>query len=499
VTADEMLPKDAVVGRQIYRNGTDGSNTEIKAHSALLGDTVSASRFPCVNCHGQDGEGRSEGGLSIPSVTGQALANAGYDDSALRKLIVNGVDVKATKIHDAMPRYSLSEKQLRQLTSYLHQLGKIDQFEIGISETDIRLATLLPLTGGLAGTGQLLKATLEACIQDINEHESIYGRKLSLGVIDSGGTQADSERAIIQAMNDNKPFAVISALLPTAEEDVLTVLLNHAVPVIAPLTFHMSADLLKAPGFYAFLPTYSHQSQALIDFWMEKRHQYKLTELPRVAIVTNDAAIHADIVAAITAQLKKHNVQNVVVIHWSPTEFNQQQTVLTLKKAKINALFFLGNSGQLATLSNALTHLDDEPELLGLLATMRGDSVKQANLPVTAMWLASPFLPDHLDISSFAERLSKQSVPLTSPSLQMVSCAALDFVVQGLKRTGKGITREKFVKHLDSINNFRVGNMPPLTFDVNNRTGVSGAFMLKVNPKTGAISEISDWVSPQGL
>jgi ABC-type branched-subunit amino acid transport system substrate-binding protein len=496
VKADETLTEDAIIGRQIYHTGSDGTKNEINAYSGLTGETVSASQFPCVNCHGQEGEGKTEGGLTIPPVTSKALTIAKYGNATLLKVITDGVGLQGQKNHEAMPRYRLSAKQSRQLITYLNQLGKTDELETGISETDIRLLTLLPLTGMIAKTGLLLKSTLEACIQDINKNESIYGRKLSLQVIDSGAETAEPQLAIIKLINHIKPFAVTSPLIPKAENAVLKTLLDRNIPIIAPLTFNASSTFFSSPEFFSFLPTYSNQAEALVDFWMQKRNQKKHIEVRQFAIVLNDTVTNAPVARAIIKRLTKYNVLDVAVINMFESKREYQQLLLNLKRVHADTLFFLGKSNQLTILSNALKMLDYHPELLGLLAMMSANDIKQADLPVNDMWVASPFSPENLSKTKLADLLTKKSIPMNSPSLQMVSCAAVDFIVQGLKQTGIRITRNKFVSNLDSISSFRVSNTPLLKFDKNNRVCIQGAFILKVNPATGDVFELSDWLSP---
>src|ERR1044071_579895 len=68
----ELSPQEKR-GKQIYLKGeSDGG--EIKA---MLGGglELSASAFPCANCHGLRGEGSTEGGLQPPQITWDALTS----------------------------------------------------------------------------------------------------------------------------------------------------------------------------------------------------------------------------------------------------------------------------------------------------------------------------------------------------------------------------------------------------------------------------------------
>ncbi len=60
-------------GRQLYFQGTSQSGKPVLAY---LGDDaleVPASTLPCANCHGANGQGKPEGGVSPSNITLEAL------------------------------------------------------------------------------------------------------------------------------------------------------------------------------------------------------------------------------------------------------------------------------------------------------------------------------------------------------------------------------------------------------------------------------------------
>ena len=51
-------------GKRIYVNGTGQADSPIVATLADERDEVPASLLPCVNCHGEDGRGKAEAGIT---------------------------------------------------------------------------------------------------------------------------------------------------------------------------------------------------------------------------------------------------------------------------------------------------------------------------------------------------------------------------------------------------------------------------------------------------
>lgn len=109
-------------GIDIYMNGTGLS---VKLGNA--GREAPGQGFPCANCHGKDGLGRSEGATRIPPIRWDRLARASdqrpaYDLAAFARALREGVDPAGRPLAKAMPRYTVSEQDL---SAVVHALGEL--------------------------------------------------------------------------------------------------------------------------------------------------------------------------------------------------------------------------------------------------------------------------------------------------------------------------------------------------------------------------------------
>lgn len=153
-------------GEQIYREGLSPRGTPITA-SVGAGDALPAALLPCMNCHGADGRGRSEGGVRPADIRPSALARPlqterrqrpAYDAAKLRRAITLGLDAAGQPLDAAMPRYGLSLADADDLQAYLAALDQ--RHEPGVSAERLRI--------GVRG------AVLTAPAQEI------YGRRIEL-------------------------------------------------------------------------------------------------------------------------------------------------------------------------------------------------------------------------------------------------------------------------------------------------------------------------------
>jgi ABC-type branched-subunit amino acid transport system substrate-binding protein len=499
VNAEDALSPEVQLGRKIYREGSDDSQVNITATLGVTGETVSATAFTCANCHGLEGEGKQEGGLTIPAITSQQIFSGAfsnnekndYDDSALVRAVTKGINSQNKALSATMPRYNLTADQSQALLAYLKHLGSIKDVEYGINENEVQLATVLPLTGPLAATGNLLKATLSACIAEINKQGLIYGRKLTLATLDSGNSSTETLAATRQLVSEKKPFALVSGYYPEFTSAIYSALSQEKIPVIAPLTFEPYVSPTPSPTFFYFLPSYADQSRALVDYWLTNYDDGKKLKKTKLAIIHNDNISDLHVAEAIRRQLHEHHLKLLADVVMSP---NSNDQISKLLSKKPDGIFFVGNAIELKALNEMLPMMSHPPVLLGLLAMLSADVFNMPDLVLSNMLLASPFNLDS-EMTQFAAMLDRYSIGLLKPGLQRTACAAINFAVEGLKRTGKHVTRSKFIDSLGQTTNFPMEITPPLQFNSNNRVGVRGAYLLTFDTKNGGLSAPKPWIN----
>src|SRR5258708_1021333 len=145
-------------GRRIYRTGRSAAGPEITAViGGEDGTEVSAAELPCGGCHGLDGRGRPEGGITPSDLTWEALTrpyevgqpgsrrHPAYDRRTLKRAITLGIDAGGSPLQQAMPRYRLTQDQAAALIAYLERLGH--EIEPGVTAASLRIGVLLPPSG----------------------------------------------------------------------------------------------------------------------------------------------------------------------------------------------------------------------------------------------------------------------------------------------------------------------------------------------------------------
>jgi cytochrome c553 len=150
------------LGRRIYKEGMRAAGVEVTG-ARLGGAQLSGATAACVNCHRRSGMGQVESDILVPPITGNFLfattrdkrlatmdphvskkfnqAHDPYTEAALAAAIRNGINIQGRTMSEVMPRYNLSDVELRALTAYLKQLSS--QWSPGVTEKNIHFATVI--------------------------------------------------------------------------------------------------------------------------------------------------------------------------------------------------------------------------------------------------------------------------------------------------------------------------------------------------------------------
>ena len=139
--------KAVEIGLRIYRDGKLPNGEPLTA--VVAGDvTVLGTQFSCQNCHGRSGMGAAEGKIIVPAIAGPILYSASpqpkrsaYDYKSLARALREGVNPNGRALDSLMPRYKLSNNEIKSLATYLQGLSA--SASPGVDNKIIRFATVV--------------------------------------------------------------------------------------------------------------------------------------------------------------------------------------------------------------------------------------------------------------------------------------------------------------------------------------------------------------------
>ena len=500
--AEDLSPQQAR-GKQIYFQGTSPRGTPIVAYLGAGATRLPGSAATCAACHGSDGRGRPEAGVIPSDITWDYLVkpyghthpmgrkHPAFTAESLKETIRSGRDPAGNVLDASMPVYEIADEDLEDLLAYLQQLA--DDLDPGVSETGLRIGTVLPEGGRLAPVGEAIRTVLAAAFQEINAQGGIYGRRLEL-VAASYEAQQTPLAAAEGLLRDGDVFAILSPVVMGADAAIGALVEAEEIPVIGPLTL-LSPDplLLNDFTFYLFSGL-REQLQVLVDFATRALR----LERPRWAVLAPPEDRYRDLVEALAEQGATHG--------WPPEPpievlagAEAAAVAEKLAAAEIDALFFLG-SGDLNALLRAGEAIGWRPYVFFPGAFVQPGVLELPDGLQGKIHLAYPTVPGDqtpAGVSRLRQLLDGRDAPLRHRTSQVSAFVSTEILTTGLKSAGRDLSREKLLRALEALYEHDTGLTPAITYDANRRIGALGAYVVAVDLQTHAFTPIDGWMTPR--
>jgi hypothetical protein len=78
---------------------------------------------------------------------------------------------------------------------------------------------------------------------------------------------------------------------------------------------------------------------------------------------------------------------------------------------------------------------------------------------------------------------------------QVSAYTAAVVLTEGLRRTGRQVSRKKLLGHLERLYDFEAGLVPPLSYGPNQRVGAPGAYIVTVDLEARSFRPVSGWMT----
>lgn len=499
------LTEQEQAGRQIYLRGESPSGARITASIGMGGLELSGEAIACGNCHGEDGRGRAEGGVVPSSIVWSELTkpyghdhegarrHGPFDERSLQRSVVQGFDPDGNRLDPAMPRYSMSAKDFGALAAYLKKLES--QLDPGLGADTMRIGTLLPLAGRLAGLGESVRALLSAYFDELNAHGGIHGRRLELVVqaLPEDAVQAPTRARALLA--DNQVFVVLAPVSAGVEKALAEAASALQVPVIGPLTLFPEASQASNAYVFHLLPGVDELARLLARHAARDLH---LAERP-IALWHADTEESRARAREFEAALRESGWRSPAALPFPVRGASHDALAASLKSREFGSLLVLSPGAELGALAAALARIDWTPQLLvpGPLASRDVVALPAAFRDrVTLAYPTAPGGQQEAAMREFARLLQGRGDTRAHQATLVSAYAAAKLLVEGLKRTGRDLSRRKLLATLESVQNFDTGLLPRLSYNADRRIGSTGGYLVGVDLQGKGLRPIGGYQTP---
>ena len=496
----ELTPQEKR-GKAFYLRGESASGQEI---TALMGEVdVPASTLPCAGCHGNRGEGKTEGGVTAGNMSWSHLTkpyghtdeggrkHAAFSEALFVRTMTSGLDPAGNKLAVAMPVYRMPQEDMANLIAYLKRIET--DADPGVSDTNIVVGTVLPEKAALSGLAQSMGDVLQAYFAEINAHGGIYNRKIELRVM--YGDSKTTVTNVRHLIDDDQVFAIVSGLTAGAEDGVAALTQEKEVPFVGPSTLLPQRGLPVNRYIFYLLSGLNEQARALTTFASKKTDAAN----SHVAIVSPDIEFNRSIATTIVEQAKKLHFKSTTASYYPRDGFSATRYVSELNQKGVDTIFFLGSGQEAGAILNEAAATGWTPTVY-LLGTLVGRNVGDA---VTVkmkdkVFLAFPTVPADVSEAGAADYtafLQRNKLASTHAAAQASAIAAARILVHALELCGKDLSRERLITTLEGLYEYDTGLIPKITFGPNRRIGALGAYVVTIDPEKRLFPASVEWIA----
>lgn len=474
---------DVAIGRAIYEEGRLPSGAPLTGRR-FGNERIAGAKAACITCHRRSGMGAVEGEVIVSPITGKALfsetervvatmdprrgkafnrPHPPYTATTLARALREGIHATDRQMNPLMPRYVLSDAEIRGLMAYLQQLSV--NWSPGATAEQVRFATVIT-----PDVDPRKKAVFRAMVETAERTKNAStnpgrrymtsaaelmlrsGRRWHFDIWELSGPPDTWGEQLARFYQENPVFAIVSGLSQSTWEPVDAFCQQEKLPCLFP-----SVDLPPAAeGNYR--PVYFSRGVLLEADVLATYLRSLSGGAPRRLV-----QVHAGSVAGVAAAQRL-----TTALQGSPIQVETRQVAIADGAQLRGALADLGDGAAAMLWLNA----DEVARLDGLTPPARaevflsGRLIDGDPLLVPSAWrgeskLLYPYeLPDKRrgNLAYLNAWLKLRKIEALSEPFQSEVFFALNFVSDTLSEMLNNLYRDYFLERTENMVAFREGS-----------------------------------------
>ncbi|MGB4064692.1 MAG: ABC transporter substrate-binding protein [Azonexus sp.] len=341
--------------------------------------------------------------------------------------------------------------------------------EPGVTDTTITLGMSAPLSGPNGAYGLDMRQTISAYFEQVNKAGGINGRKLELIALDDG---YETERTVANTktlIKEKNVFALLAYYGSSPTTETMNTVFGPAkVPLVGTISgaATLRESLATNPNaryMFNVRASYADEAEVIVN-------QMVSLGLKNIAVFYQNDGFGKSGLDGVTAALKKHNLAPSSVGTVERNSVDVTKAVEAIAKTTPQAVVMVTLYKPTAAFVKAMKKLGQHPMLMTLS-------------PVGAELLVQELGPDSrgIGVSQVVPYPWNDVVPVVRDYHKLSSKGAYSYygmegylmartMIEGLKRAGKDLSREKLVSSLESMNGADLGGYR-INYGPNTRLG----------------------------
>jgi branched-chain amino acid transport system substrate-binding protein len=321
-----------------------------------------------------------------------------------------------------------------------------------VSDSQIVLGQSVPLTGASEQLGKDMQVGASLYFDQINRQGGVNGRRIVLKTLDDGYEPTRAAANTKKLIHEDKVFALFGYVGTPTSAAALPIFTEAKVPFVGPFT---GAELLRSPvNPYVFnvRASYYDETEAIVQ-------HLTAMSVNRIAVFYQNDAYGQAGLAGVERALKKRNLDVVAKATVERNTVDVKKAVADIAKASPQAVVMIGAYKSCAAYIRETKGAGQNPTFWNV------------------SFVGSKALAKELDKEGRGVQISQvvpfpwdQTVPVVKEYRKLIDEAkgepgfgtlegfiAAKVMVEGLRRAGKNLSRDGFIKAMESIQDYDAG------------------------------------------
>ncbi|MBW1921464.1 MAG: ABC transporter substrate-binding protein [Deltaproteobacteria bacterium] len=377
-------------------------------------------------------------------------------------------------------------------------LASICTAEEGVTDTTLRIGQWGPQTGPAAPWGAVARGT-GVLFQMINEEGGIHGRKIEYHMFDDAYNPAKTKAGVKELQEGIGIFGWASGVGTAPGLAVKDYLMQRKIPWVGPAAG--SLHWISPPQKYLFAvyPLYYSEAKILCKYAIEKLGK------KRIAIAYQNDDYGKNGVSGAEVELAKHGMKLVAKVPVELTDTDMKPHIMQLRKARADLVLLWVAPGHAVRIIGTGRAMRFTPQWMSTSTCSDFPLMMAISKGLWRGVITGSFaqLPDSTSPLMLKYKKAFEKYAAKGERWGVFFYAGIGFVepmVEGLKRCGRNLTRERFVKEMEGIRNFKgiFGRIDYAPFDPNDpycRQGQKELFLIQCE-KGGKAKSLTGWMEP---
>ena len=328
--------------------------------------------------------------------------------------------------------------------------------EPGVTDTTITLGMSAPLSGPNGAYGLDMRQTISTYFEQINKAGGVNGRKLELIALDDG---YETERAVANTktlIKDKNVFALLAYYGSSPTTETMNTVFGPAkVPLVGTIS---GAATLREPStsnantryMFNVRASYADEAEVIVN-------QMLSLGLKNIAVLYQNDGFGKSGLEGVTAALKRHDLAPSAVGTVERNSLDVTKAVEAIAKVKPQAVVMVTLYKPTAAFVKAMKQAGQYPMLMTLSPVGAELLVQELGADARGIGVSQVVPYPWNNVVPVVRDYQKLSDKGNYSYYGMEGYLMARTMIEGLKRAGKDLTREKLVTSLESMNGTDLG------------------------------------------